>query len=504
MSTLTDAERLKKIRNHLGYSQREMADEFMVTSGAIAHWELGRRPIPGPIIRLISIYEETCGLQERDSSLINLESLSASQSVMREISNTLESEGLKPCEQEQGRLFKLLKDNFHLNFNEPDFKLNIKLKIFQRVIKSFGGSKGLSLKAAQIASFLEMGMSPEISKTIGNLLLQVEPMAFAKIEMILNEAYGSYEKVFKKVYKKPLAVTSLAELYRAELQDGTNVVIKIRDPEIEQTLGTQFRNLNFLSQIGGLVGSDVGKVVKDIESWVLSELDYEKEVYNQERFRNIFAHEPRIVIPPVFREHCRNNIIVLGYEPGISFEAFAARATESEKKEAAKLIAYFHSYAIFKHGLAHGDAHPGNFLFQDGRVIFLDYGRISEIEESLLGIEREFMKAVLDKNFEGFKSYFITKKLIKNPEQFDFAEYWKVIQALQAHHLTEKPFRISREHLRSAILRVRQFRERKQISYNTELLLASLVNMTLMSLFAELDVEVPWRKQALEILSSAD
>lgn len=38
-------------------SQREMAVEFMVSPGTIALWETGRREVPGPVVRLIEIYE---------------------------------------------------------------------------------------------------------------------------------------------------------------------------------------------------------------------------------------------------------------------------------------------------------------------------------------------------------------------------------------------------------------------------------------------------------------
>ncbi len=39
-------------------SQREMALEFLVSPGTIALWENGQRKIPGPVIRLIEIYEK--------------------------------------------------------------------------------------------------------------------------------------------------------------------------------------------------------------------------------------------------------------------------------------------------------------------------------------------------------------------------------------------------------------------------------------------------------------
>ncbi|MFP5385128.1 MAG: helix-turn-helix domain-containing protein [Bacteriovoracia bacterium] len=53
-----NAKRLYEIRKKRGWSQQELAKEFYVTPGAVANWELGQREVPGPVIRLIEIYEE--------------------------------------------------------------------------------------------------------------------------------------------------------------------------------------------------------------------------------------------------------------------------------------------------------------------------------------------------------------------------------------------------------------------------------------------------------------
>lgn len=60
------AERLVALRRRLGMTQRDLAQEFLVTPGAIALWETGKRTVPGPVRRLISIYESALkkGLRE--------------------------------------------------------------------------------------------------------------------------------------------------------------------------------------------------------------------------------------------------------------------------------------------------------------------------------------------------------------------------------------------------------------------------------------------------------
>lgn len=53
-----DAQRIFKLRKALNLSQRGLAEEFYVSPGAVAHWESGEREIPGPVIKLIEIFEE--------------------------------------------------------------------------------------------------------------------------------------------------------------------------------------------------------------------------------------------------------------------------------------------------------------------------------------------------------------------------------------------------------------------------------------------------------------
>ncbi len=52
-----ESQRLKKFRENLGFSQRDLAQEFRCAAGAICQWETGERTIPGPVLKLLDIYE---------------------------------------------------------------------------------------------------------------------------------------------------------------------------------------------------------------------------------------------------------------------------------------------------------------------------------------------------------------------------------------------------------------------------------------------------------------
>ena len=47
-----EARRLKRVRDELELSQRELASQFGVAPAAIAQWETGQHTLPGPVLRL--------------------------------------------------------------------------------------------------------------------------------------------------------------------------------------------------------------------------------------------------------------------------------------------------------------------------------------------------------------------------------------------------------------------------------------------------------------------
>lgn len=500
MPDLTDSTRLKKLREYLGYSQRELAQEFHVTSGAIAHWENGVRPIPGPIEKLISIYEESLNLKHETGSLVSNEALQVSRDLFKISLKTLQQEGLRLQEPEQRNLARLVDDYFHETFKRGRVSGSIKTAIARQIIKSLEGSRGLSIKAAQMASFLELGLPPEIPQILGDLQLSGKPLPFAQIQEILKTAYGHPGKIFSKISSEPLSVTSLAQLHRGTLVTGEEIVIKVQHPGIKDVLASQFKKLSLLAYLGSLLGQSATEALEEIQYQVLLELDYEREIRNQERFRNIFSHEPRIVIPKIYRDLCRSNIIVSEFEPGLSFSAFRARANNQEKSKAALLIAYFHGLAIFQNNLLHADPHSGNFLFRGDKVIFLDFGRIIELDPAEAAQERALYLAIFHKNKLQVFKHFKERNLVVEPESFDFEGFWQLILRQQEHHLVDRPFKITKAFVKAGILEARAFKHRKRIRLDKNLLRASLVNASLWSLFADLEAEANWREQSLAIL----
>lgn len=501
MSLSNEAIRLKKLRDYLDYSQRDLAEEFQVTCGAIAQWESGKRPVPGPIVKLLEIYEANIQTLNRSQSYISSESVDHSRELLSTIIQSLKTEGISVSSENMSSITSLMKNYFSGNGNSDPVSQKLKIAIARQIIKSFDGSRGLAIKVAQIAAFVDGGFPAEVPVLLGELLSNVKPVPFSTIQKILSDAYeGDYSKYYTKVNKEPFRVTSIAQLHLATTLAGENVVLKIRHPKINELLSKQFRTLSILSTLKKIFGNSLDEVLQDIQDQVMLELDYKREAHFQNLFRKHFHHEPRIVIPQVQDELCRENILVTQFEPGLSFEAFKTRSSTNERNQAAHLISYFHSFSIFEKKLMHSDPHPGNFLFRPNQVIFLDFGRIIEMAPEAIKKESELFTAILTRNKEAVLEYFKNNGMIKTPDNFDYDGFWELILEQQSHQLKNEDIRLTQEKIRNIDLKRKAFKDKDKLILNKNLLRSSIVNVSLINLFAILEAECNWRKQAFEIL----
>ncbi len=63
-------ERMLKIRQENGWSQKDLARELRVTPGAVGLWESRARSVSGPVTLLIEIFEERIEKENKRKSRI--------------------------------------------------------------------------------------------------------------------------------------------------------------------------------------------------------------------------------------------------------------------------------------------------------------------------------------------------------------------------------------------------------------------------------------------------
>lgn len=95
------------------------------------------------------------------------------------------------------------------------------------------------------------------------------------------------------------------------------------------------------------------------------------------------------------------------YIEGERFEA-VRRAEESRRDHYGEILFRFFFGLLYRDRIALGDPHPGNYLLRpDGRVGFLDFGLLRDVDAARVGAERAVALAVRDRDATGVKAALI-------------------------------------------------------------------------------------------------
>ncbi|MEM6990529.1 MAG: AarF/UbiB family protein [Myxococcota bacterium] len=98
------------------------------------------------------------------------------------------------------------------------------------------------------------------------------------------------------------------------------------------------------------------------------------------RFAALHRDDPRIVVPAVVDDASGARVLTTEYAEAMPFEA-AREAPEPLRRQWAETLWTFAYGSIMCGGIFNADPHPGNYLFHDdGRVVFLDFGCVQEVD----------------------------------------------------------------------------------------------------------------------------
>lgn len=201
------------------------------------------------------------------------------------------------------------------------------------------------------------------------------------IHLIEKELGRPVEEVFKVFDKQAVASASIGQTYRAILQTGEEVIIKIQRPHIENKIKLDLYLLSHLAKRAiknypELAVIDVVGLIDEFGVNILKELNYFNEVNNINRFQDLFKDDPRVHIPKVYPEFTTRRLIVMEFIHGIAPDKIdhlkeAGLDPAIIAKNGADIILKM----ILRHGFFHADPHPGNLFVMPGNVIaFIDFG----------------------------------------------------------------------------------------------------------------------------------
>ena len=246
------------------------------------------------------------------------------------------------------------------------------------------------IKIGQLLSARPDVLPAEWVNELSSLQDRVPSFPFWQVQNLLKQELGNRCAEIDSLDEQPLGSASLAQVHRATLRSGRQVVLKVQRPGLEPL----FRlDLDVMAQVAAMLqhhprwrrGRDWVDMAAECRHVLLRELDFQLEAQHAARFRQQFLENPRIQVPAVIWELSSRRVLCLDYLPGIKVNDREALVSAGlDPVIVAETGAASYLQQLVHYGFFHADPHPGNLaVANDGALIYYDFGMMGSLSSNL-------------------------------------------------------------------------------------------------------------------------
>ncbi|MDD2863691.1 MAG: ubiquinone biosynthesis regulatory protein kinase UbiB [Methylococcales bacterium] len=202
------------------------------------------------------------------------------------------------------------------------------------------------------------------------------------LKMPISQAFATFDP-------EPLASASVAQVHRATLHSGEEVVVKVLRPNIAPRIASDIGLLYELAKLAERFWVD-GKrlraveVVQEFEKTTLDELDLMREGANAAKLRRNFENSNILYVPQIYWDFTRKNVLVMERIHGVPVgEIEQLKAAGADFKTLAERGVEIFFTQVFRDNFFHADMHPGNiFVELPDKYIAIDFGIVGSLSAS--------------------------------------------------------------------------------------------------------------------------
>lgn len=247
------------------------------------------------------------------------------------------------------------------------------------------------IKFGQMLSTRRDLLPDDVAEELKKLQDQVPPFGGVEAQHIIEQSLGQpVSELFAQFEQQPLASASVAQVHKATLGDGRDVVVKVIRPGIERTIQKDVALLYSLAQIAQAIWADGRRlrpveVVAEYEQTIFDELDLRKEAANGSQLHRNFEGSDVLYIPEIYWDYTRSNVLVMERIHGIPVaDIVQLEAQNTDMKKLAERGVEIFFTQVFRDSFFHADMHPGNIFVsrdnpQSPQYIAVDFGIVGSL-----------------------------------------------------------------------------------------------------------------------------
>ena len=284
-----------------------------------------------------------------------------------------------------------------------------RLKEITSVLHKYGITRGITpqklrmiledlgptyIKIGQIMSLHSDILPKRYCDELMCLRSEVTPMEFPEVKEVIEQAYGCpWNEIFAFISDTPLGSASIAQVHRAELLSGEQVVIKVQRTGIYEIMardiGLLRKAVKLMPPISLKGMADFDQVLDELWNVTREEMNFLTEASNMEEFARRNADVVYVRTPKLYQEYTTMHVLVMEYIEGPAIddkEKLLAGGYDLEEIGIKLIDNYIKQ--VMEDGFFHADPHPGNVKIQDGKIVWIDMGmmgRLTERDKELIG-----------------------------------------------------------------------------------------------------------------------
>lgn len=229
-------------------------------------------------------------------------------------------------------------------------------------------------------------------------------IAFQFIEEELGQPPAA---IYAELSETPIAAASLGQVYKGKLKTGETVAVKVQRPGLAQNIALDMYILRRLAAMAmrniKQIRSNLVAITDELATRIFEEMDYTQEGRNAERFEELYGYLPDIYVPQIYWQYTGRRVLTMEWITGTKLTQLDA--IREQGIDATHLIdvgVQCSLRQLLESGFFHADPHPGNLLaMPDGRLAYLDFGMMSEIEPYQRYGLIEAIVHLVNRDFEG-------------------------------------------------------------------------------------------------------
>jgi predicted unusual protein kinase regulating ubiquinone biosynthesis (AarF/ABC1/UbiB family) len=239
--------------------------------------------------------------------------------------------------------------------------------------------RGAAMKIGQLASLQsEDILPPEFARALAVLRAQATPMPLQQLRGVLGREYGKgWERRFSAFGDEPIAAASIGQVHRATTSDGRDVALKVQYPGVARSIASDVDNVAALLRLFNLLplGLDVAGIAAEAKRQLAQEADYLSEARFFERYSQLVADEPALLVPRVHWDLTTRRVMAMDFVAGEPLPVLRD-APQAQRDAVGRLLERLVFRELFEFHVMQTDPNFANYLFQpsSGRIVLLDFG----------------------------------------------------------------------------------------------------------------------------------